>query len=182
MRRALGETWVARRWDEEGIGVIEGVWRSGDRMVMSIGAELPDRCVKTNLPAGGQWAEIRLSWHHPALYLVVLLNLILYLIVAYFVRTRVIVRVGLTESALSSARTARRLMWALLLSGLAFCVAAVPTSVPQLLWPGVLLMLLAIPVYFLRGRIIWASKIEPGYVWIGGVHRDYLAALPEWPR
>jgi hypothetical protein len=41
-------------------------------------------------------------------------------------------------------------------------------------------MVLAIPVFFLRGRLIWASRIEHGYVWIAGVHPNYLARLPEW--
>jgi hypothetical protein len=168
--------------DEKRLGVIQGVWRCGDRMVMRIDAELPDRCVKTNVPADGQWADIRLSWHHPALYLVILLNLVAYFIVAYFVRTSVIVRVGLTQSALNSARRARVLMWVLFLGGVSFCAAAFAAEFPPLFWLGLALVLLAIPVFLWGARIVWADKIEPGYVWIAGVHRDYLAELPEWPR
>ena len=110
------------------LGVVHGVWRSGKRMVMAEDAELPDRCVKTDRPADGEWADIRLQWHHPALYLVLLVNLIVYFIVAYFVSTRVIVHVGITLPVLASARRARRLTWALLLAGLALCVVAATAS------------------------------------------------------
>ena len=167
---------------DEGVelGVVHGVWRSGKRMVMAEDAELPDRCVKTNRPADGEWADIRLQWHHPALYLVLLVNLVVYFIVAYFVSTRVVVHVGITLPVLASARRARRLTWALLLAGLALCVLAATVPLPLLLWPGGALMVLSIPIFFLRGRLIWASRIEHGYVWVAGVHPDYLARLPEW--
>lgn len=42
-------------------------------------------------------------------------------------------------------------------------------------------MIAAIPVFPLRARIVWPTRIEHGYVWLGGVHPDYLARLPEWP-
>jgi hypothetical protein len=32
--------------------------------------------VKTDLPADGQWADIRLRWHHPALYLLLILGIV----------------------------------------------------------------------------------------------------------
>jgi hypothetical protein len=162
------------------LGVVHGVWRSGKRMVMAEDAELPDRCVKTDRPADGEWADIRLQWHHPALYLVLLVNLIAYFIVAYFVSTRVIVRVGITTPVLASARRARQLTWALPLAGIALCMVAATASLPLLLWPGGALIVVSIPVFFLRGRLIWATRIEHGYVWIAGVHPDYLARLPEW--
>ena len=149
-------------------------------MVMAEDAELPDRCVKTDRPADGEWADLRLQWHHPALYLVLLVNLIVYFIVAYFASTRVVVHVGITLPVLASAQRARRLTWALLLAGLALCVVAATTSLLLLLGPGVALMVVSIPVFFVRGRLIWATRIEHGYVWIAGVHPDYLARLPEW--
>jgi hypothetical protein len=164
------------------IGATHGVWRSGEHMVMAEDAELPDRCVKTDRPADGEWADVRLRWHHPALYLVLLVGPIVYFIVAHFASTLVIVHVGITTAALASARRTRRLAWALLVAGIAFWVAAASAALMLLGWAGGALMLLSIPVFFLRGRLIWATRIEHGYVWIAGVHPDYLARLPEWPR
>jgi hypothetical protein len=158
----------------------ENAWRSGDRMVVRLDAELPDRCVKTDLPAHGQWAEIRLTWHHPALYLVLLVNIIVYFIVAYFVSTSATGRVGITERAVRAARRARLYTWALLLGGSACWAAALAFEVVPLFWVGLAAMIVAIPVYLLGARIVWASRIEGAYIWLEGVNRDYLARLPEW--
>lgn len=162
------------------LGFVHGVWREGDRMVVAADAELPDRCVKTDLPADGQWADIRLRWHHPALYLVLLLSIVVYFIMAYYLSTSVIVRVGLTESVLSTGRWARSLVWTLVLGGGVLCLAGVVAHEPTLVWSGGVLMVLAIPVFLLRPRIIWATRMERGFVWIAGGHPDYLARLPQW--
>ena len=41
----------------------EGIWRSGNLLVMRKGAQLPDRCVKTNQPAYGKRLKLLLQWH-----------------------------------------------------------------------------------------------------------------------
>jgi hypothetical protein len=162
------------------LGFVHGVWREGDRMVVSAGAELPDRCVKTDLPADGQWADIRLRWHHPALFLLLILGIVVYFIMAYYMSTSVIVRVGITESVLSTGRWTRNFVSTLVLGGGVLCVAGVVAHDPALLWTAGVLLVLAIPVFLLRPKIIWATRMERGYVWIAGVHPDYLARLPQW--
>jgi hypothetical protein len=162
------------------LGIVHGVWRAGDRLVVAADAELPDRCVKTDLPADGQWADIRLQWHQPALYLLLLLGIVPYFIVAYFMSTSVIVRVGITEETLSAGRWTRNLVWTLVLGGIVLCAVAVAAHDPAVLLAGGLLLALAVPVFLLRPRIIWATSMERGYVWIAGVHPDFLARLPEW--
>lgn len=42
-----------------------GAWRDGNLLVMSRDAELPDRCIKCNLPAHGYTLKRNLSWHAP---------------------------------------------------------------------------------------------------------------------
>jgi hypothetical protein len=159
---------------------IQGAWRAGRRMVMRRGAELPDRCVKTNQPAEGAWAEIRLSWHPPVYYLLVLLGLIPYLIVAPRVSASVIVRMGITERALRSSRRAWVISVALFAGASALWVVAVFASMVMLLYAGAALMVVALPLYFLRARLVWPTRVAGHYVWIAGVHTDYLADLPEW--
>lgn len=166
--------------ERAGLGFVHGVWREGDHMVVAADAELPDRCVKTDLPADGQWADIRLKWHHPALYLLLILGIIVYFIMAYYLSTSVIVRVGITESVLSTGRWTRSLVWTLVLGGLVLGVVAFAAHDPALLWASGVLLALAIPVFLLRPRIIWATRMERGYVWIAGVHPGYLARLPQW--
>ena len=162
------------------LGFVRGVWREGDRMVVAADAELPDRCVKTDLPADGQWADIRLRWHHPALYLVLILGIIVYFIMAYYMSTSMIVRVGITEPVLNAGRWTRSLVWTLVLGGVVLCVVAAAVRDPALFWAGGVLLVLAVPVFLLRPRIIWATRMERGCVWIAGVHPDYLARLPQW--
>jgi len=47
----------------------QGVWRSGSLLVMHRNARLPDRCVKTNSAENVRRLKRNLSWHHPGLYL-----------------------------------------------------------------------------------------------------------------
>jgi hypothetical protein len=52
------------------------------------------------------------------------------------------------------------------------------------LWlvPGGLLSTLAGLAYGLNAStLVTAKRITANYVWLRGVHRDYLAELPEWP-
>ncbi len=60
--------------------------RKGKQLVVELGAVFPDRCLKCNAPAEGFKKRFNVSWHHPALYLLVLLGLLIYVIVALVVR------------------------------------------------------------------------------------------------
>jgi hypothetical protein len=162
--------------------VVWHAWRSGDLMVMGADAQLPDRCVKTDQPARGQSADIVLFWHPPGLYLLLLLNLVVYVVVARLVGTSVVVHVGISDAVLSSSRRARALTWVLLFGGAAGWAAAAAAETPALFWVGLVLMVAAIPVYLVRGRLIRVTKLEDESVWLAGVHPDYLARLPEWAR
>ena len=148
---------------------------------MRPGAELPDRCVKTNLPADGQWVDLSLSWHHPAVYLVILANLILYLIVSHFVSKRVVVRLGITEEEVLRRRRDLKIVWGMIAVGAVLSAAAlVRPSLEFLVVPGLLMMLATIPLYLMRVRIVWATKMDDGFVWLAGVNSEYLDSLPDW--
>jgi hypothetical protein len=64
-----------------------GVWRDQSKMVASKGANLPERCVKCKAPATGARLKKTLSWHHPLIFILAFVALLIYLIVAiiYFV-------------------------------------------------------------------------------------------------
>ncbi|MCB9870512.1 MAG: hypothetical protein H6837_21925 [Planctomycetes bacterium] len=64
------------------------VWREDNFVVCPDGARLPDRCVICNRPSDGRPVQKTLSWHHPAIYLVVFVNLLIYAIVALAVRKK----------------------------------------------------------------------------------------------
>ncbi len=50
-----------------------GLWRQGNLLVLHKAAPLPDICVKSNLPASRRLKR-NLQWHHPAVYLALLVN------------------------------------------------------------------------------------------------------------
>jgi hypothetical protein len=81
------------------------IWRSDKLLVAAPGAELPDRCVKCNAPAGGRRLKRTLYYHHPAIYLLLLCNLIIFAIVALIVRKRAVLQIGLCEHHLARRNT-----------------------------------------------------------------------------
>jgi hypothetical protein len=158
-----------------------GAWRDGDRLVLAPDAVLPDRCVKTDLPADGRTADVVLLWHEPALYWLLALNPIVYMIVARAVGTSVVVTVPVTRATLASARRARWLVAALLAAGAAAWVFAALLPRADLFWLGLALMAVAIPVFLLGARFIRVIRLEDERVWLAGASVNFLARLPDWP-
>ena len=157
-------------------------WRDGDLLVMAPDAVLPDRCVKTDLPANGRTADITLLWHEPGWYWLLVLNPIVYMAVTRAVGTRVIVTVPVTHATLSASRRSWWLTLALFAAGLASWLAAALLVRAELFWLGVVVMALAIPVYLLGARFIRVRRLEGERVWIAGASPNFLARLPELPR
>ena len=157
-------------------------WRDGDLLVMAPDAVLPDRCVKTDLPADGRTADVALLWHEPGWYWLLVLNPIVYLAVTRAVGTRVVVTVPVTRAALTASRRAWWLTLALFAAGLASWLAAALLVRAELFWLGVAVMALAIPVYLLGARFIRVRRLEGKRVWIAGASPNFLARLPELPR
>jgi hypothetical protein len=157
-----------------------GAWRDGGLLVLAPEAVLPDRCVKTDLPADGRTAEVVMLWHEPALYGLLVLNPIVYLVVARRVGTSVVVTVPVIPATLATARRARILVAALLAAGATAWVCAALLGRAELFWLGLALMALAIPVYLLGARFIRVSRLEEDRVWIAGASINFLARLPDW--
>ena len=156
------------------------IWRQGRTLVTRREAVLPDRCVKCNAPANGNKLRRNLSWHHPAYYLFVLLNLLIYVIVALIVRKQAKISVGLCESHRSRRARAIATAWSVVLAGAGLIVAAI---LYEKSWPALIgiLLLLAGAIYgSVRGRIVTARRIDDKHVWLNGVCSQYLDTLPEW--
>jgi hypothetical protein len=158
-----------------------GVWRDQSTLVMSKGAALPDRCIKCNQPAHGLRLKRKLTWHHPAIFLLILVAVLIYLIVALILRKRATVEIGLCERHLAKRRRNILITWLLFLLGVAgFIMAAVAEDGAYLLI-GAILLLGAIVYGLLAVRVVAPSKIDDKFVWLRGVNKDYLNQLPQWP-
>ena len=75
----------------------QSMWRDGANLVLLPGSAFPDRCIKCNDSAAPPARRYKLYWHSAWLYLLVLVNILIYLIVALAVRKRTEVEVGLCE-------------------------------------------------------------------------------------
>ena len=160
----------------------EGIWRSGKFLVMRKDAQLPDRCIKTNQPANGKRFKSELYWHEPWIYLLCLIGVLIYLIVALILRKKAIVHFGVTEAVLQK-RT--KVIWgSTILGGVGLIPMFMASAIQSV-------SLVFLGLGFLLGSLIWVSisatliraeRIEEDYVWIRGASKEYLALLPEWNK
>lgn len=162
-----------------------GLWRDGKVLVMRKDAKLPDRCVKSNEPAEC-WLRRKLYWHHPAVYLALLANLIIYAILAICLRKKADIQIGLSKAWY------RRRLWAILITWLIFFAGGAlfiyglsfldgPNQSLALLAPiGLIGGLVGIIISLQFVSLVTPAKITNDYLWLKGVHRDFLADLPEW--
>lgn len=157
-----------------------GVWRDRSTLVMSKDAHLPDRCIKCNAFTNGRLRR-KFAWHHPAIYILLLVAWLIYLIVAMIVKKRATIDLGICEEHSAKRRTYIWITWLLALGGIAGFVLAIAANdgTPALI--GLLLLLTAIVFGVIATRVTYPSKIDDRFVWLKGVNAEYLNQLPQWP-
>lgn len=167
-----------------------GLWREGDVLVMRKEAELPDRCVKCNAPADGYRLKRKLGWHHPAFYLIILVALLLYVIVALCVRKTATVQVPLCEDHRSRRKRTILLGWLFSLGGLAAMIAGIALSsdpgatgglAAALIPTGFLVLIVALVWSIVASQPVVPLKIDQQFVWLKKVCPAFLDSLPEVP-
>jgi hypothetical protein len=157
------------------------VWCDGKWLVMSVDATLPHRCVKCNEPAETPLKRQTLYWHHPAIYLLLLFWIIIYVIVAAIARKTLKLDVGLCNEH----RLARRKALTIGLIGLFGCVPAA-VGLAELGQPGLALLtgiggFIGFVIYLLvKARILYAKKIDSDEARLGGCGDEFLSSLPSY--
>jgi len=159
-----------------------GVWRDEKRLVMRKLAVLPDRCVKCNMPANGRRLRRSLSWHTPWIYILILVSVLIYVIVALCVRQTAKIDVAICEQHLSKRRRGIAAGWLVfLLSVVLFVAALIPREpMPLLIVPAAVLFLAALICAVVVSRLVVPTMIDREYVWLKGVCPEYLDELPSW--
>lgn len=154
-----------------------GVWREGSEVVMLRQAELPKRCVHCNAAVDGWIGKRRIYWHHPGWYALLLLNIVLYALVALFVRQSAVIQPGL-------CRRHRRRRMAVLLGGtlmlaglLGFTFVRLTHSGPGLLG-GVAASFLVIVLTAWLSRTVRPSLIDHRQIRLKGAGPAFLESLP----
>jgi len=168
-----------------------GAWRDGRLLVMHKQARLPDRCVKSNAPTSPdqRWRH-KFTWCHPAVLFTVLINFLV-LFVAYLIfRKQATIEVGIMPSFLDRRRRAMTIGWLLMAGGIVGLIAGIVVvtdmnadtsqwGVPAMLVSAIVILLGAGWAGF-GSRIVTCQKMNKHYVWLRGVHPDYLETLPDW--
>ena len=158
------------------------VWRSKKDLVVSHGAEMPDRCVRCNAPAQGRRLKRRLYWHHPAIYLLILCSLLIYIIVALVVRKRAEVEIGLCQQHLVKRKRDIALSWALAILGVALIVGSISFENGWAGLAGGIVLLGALIYAAVATPIVSAKRIDKDHLWMRGACREFLESFPEWNR
>jgi hypothetical protein len=159
---------------------MEGMWRQNSTLVMAKNAQLPALCVKCGEPVAAADFKRRLRWHHPALYLVLLLNWLCYVIVALCVRKQATIHVGLCPTHRAKRRSAIILSWALLSLGIMLVVFGLSNDLLNLAGLGGLNILGALIYAAVAVPLVRVKKIDEHFIWLKGVDESYLAQLPQW--
>jgi hypothetical protein len=164
-----------------------GIFRNGNLLVVHKQAILPDRCVKSNEPTQERLTR-KLFWHHPALYLLILLNLLIYAIVALAVRKNATFDIPLAPRYKAARIKWMVIAWSIILGSIAVLILGLATAGPgQDILP--VICMIQFPIAILIGaligifgcRVIYATKIDDQYAWIAGTCADFRNSFPDWP-
>jgi hypothetical protein len=163
-------------------------WRHGNTLVARNGAELPDRCIKCNAPAGGYRFSRNLTWHPSGWYLLIFVHLLIYILVYFLVRWRARLTVGLCKRHRTRRKRAIFWGWLCSLTGIGLLITAISLSGTPTPDPLVLTGIIGGPVLLLAGliggmigsQVLVPIRIDKNFVWLKRVSPDYLAELPDW--
>ena len=157
----------------------QGAWREGKVLIVAKNWVLPPVCVKCGAPAEGQAVGRKFYWHHPALYLLILVpyGLLVYLVVALVVMKRGTVYLGL-------CRTHRHRRWILpgagmcaALGGVAGFVYGAATETPAWLGAGAVGFIAGL-FMVVAGQTLRAKRVDANYLWLKGVMPLLLEQFP----
>ena len=156
-----------------------GVWRERSKLVMSKDAILPDRCVKCNVPTTGRLRR-KLSWHHPAIYLIILIALLIYFIVAMVLRKSATIEIGICDEHKAKRNRNLLITWILVGLGILGFLLAAAMEDGTFVLLGILALFGALIFGLIAVRIVTPARIDDKFVWLNGVNKEYLDELPQW--
>jgi hypothetical protein len=163
-----------------------GIWRHGELLVMHKMAQLPDVCVKSGEPTKTRLKR-NLQWFNPLIYLALLVNVLVFAVLASILAKRATIYIGLSEYWLKRRRNAILAGWLIGLAGTATFIGSFVALAAEIDWWWALMLLSIVLMIFglcwgqYRGRMVHPHKIDEQYVWLKGVHPNVLAMFPAWP-
>lgn len=155
-----------------------GCWRDGNAVVLPNGGDLPPRCVKCNAPAETPVKARTYYWHHPALYLIALVALLIYAIVALIVRKKTTVHPGLCEEHRRKRTWGLALGWLGGLGGPVLMIASTDLDSCGLGLFGLGLFFVGLVGGLVLARILYPERIDERCVRLKGAGAAFLDSLP----
>lgn len=157
----------------------DGCRREGKFVIVPIGEDLPPRCILCNAPAQTPVKSKKVSWHSVWWVLLILVNILLYIIVALIVRKRAEVSPGFCAEHIAQRkkRGAISLLVALACfvgSGLLFFVQSSALAGLPLI-PAFCAMIYAA----VATGTVHATEISKTYIKLKGCKEPFLASIGE---
>ena len=159
-----------------------GIWRQGKLLVLRKDRRLPtERCIICGALAEGRPLKRHLSWHHPAIYLVLMAGPLIYVIVALIVRKTAVVYVGLCPKHRKRRRSVIAICWFMILMAVAIVWYSAISDELGFFFPAMLSFFGGLVVYLMWAQVVTVYRIDEYNVWIRGAGTAYLDALPLYP-
>lgn len=155
-------------------------WREGSLLVVRAECKLPSRCIKCNAPALQPIEHRRYYWHPSAWYLLILVNLLIYLLIATLVRKQVRVSAGLCARHRQRRRIGLGLAVLSAPLGIASMFVGVDMERGSVILAGALGMLALLIAGVGMARVLAPSHIGPVYTRFKGCGQEFLATLPTY--
>ena len=155
-----------------------GLHREGRLLVATKKATFPDRCVKCNQPANGYRLKRNLYWHPPAYYLILIVcNVLIYALVALFVRKTATFRIGICRKHRMRRRYAILFGWFCVALSFVLVAGAVEWSNGWLAIASAICALFGIIYGVLASRMIAPKRINKKHAWILGAGPNFLSSI-----
>ncbi len=153
----------------------------GDQFTIWRGEELPPFCVRCGAPARGERWKRNYSWHEPAIYLLILAGVLVYVIVAMVVRKQIALDVPICEAHWQRRRKLQKVAIGLLVLMVGLVVLAIATnmdSVGPFACPGAFLAgVAALIVHSAAERSLRPKRITDDWGEFAGASPEFLAVL-----
>ncbi len=164
----------------EGAATGVTVAREGKAVVKNKNAQLPHRCIKCNSPEVAYVWKKKLYWHSPVIYLLILVNILIFVLVGILVRKGAEVEIPLCGEHAAKRKRNIGIAWGVVITGLTMGVAGGVGGYMGILFIGVLFFLAGIIFGISTVPPVKPNKIDQNHVWLSGAGRKYLETLPEW--
>jgi len=143
---------------------------------------LPHRCIKCNAPAAEGTKVRTVYWHHPGIYLLILLQVFLYALVALIVRKKARVTFSLCAEHRTRYWKGLAVGWIGSFAGIGVVIYGISGDQVWTMVEGGVLLLVSLVTGITWARLLSPQRIDEEYVRLRGCGKAFLNSLPDYSR